>query len=104
MSEVLEKKRLELNEKVDFSLASVGQEEEEEEEAPGARSAESFRGLGAPLFFSLQTSAGFRAPFLLFPSMRRQKVGSRPSGSNATPRASSYQSVNWGVWEPAKGR
>lgn len=105
MSEVLEKKKLELNEKVDFSLAAVS-------EAEGGfirRSA----GAGPPraLRYDLQrpestvllSPANFWGLFFP-PSMKQQRLEFRPSGSNATARASSYRSVNWGVWEPAKER
>lgn len=57
MSEVLEKKKLELNEKVDFSLALVS--EDEEGHPPGECSDKTFKGLKALLLFDLQTLESF---------------------------------------------
>lgn len=97
MSEVVEKKKLELNEKVDFSLAPVSEAGDDciiQSTGTRPHKDEAFK----------RPEHNAVVKDILFSSMKQQRVEYRPSGSNAMPRASSYLSVNWGVWEPAKER
>lgn len=92
MSEVVEKKKLELNEKVDFSLAPVSE----------ALRGGALRSTVNRNPMRVRPLAANTVLLFFLPSMKRQRVEYRPSGSNATLRASSYLSVNWGVWGPTK--